>query len=426
MELAEPAQSQIAPVVILNNRSPVSTVGRIPMTQTPDKICILGGGFGGLFTALRLNQFPWANGKPEITLVDQNDHFLFTPFLYELVTEELQTWEIAPPFTELLAHTNVRFVQGDVEGIDLATSTVTLHQGQTLNYDRLVLALGGETPKDQVSGASEHAFAFRTIADAYALEEKLRQLEATDAEKIRVAIVGGGPSGVELACKLADRLGERGRLRLIDRGLQILDTADQGNQEAAQKALERRKIWLDLETNIKEVTANQIALDFKGQVDTLDVDLVLWTVGNTVAQSIQDLSVPHNEMGQIITEITLQIAEHASIYALGDLADCRDLQGQKISSTAQAALQQADCVAWNVWASLTDRPLLNFQYNHLGEMLTLGRETAALSGFGLQLDGPLAYIARRLIYLYRMPTLEHQMKVGLNWLFKPLLSEISS
>jgi demethylphylloquinone reductase len=396
------------------------------MTQISPKICILGGGFGGLFTALRLSQFPWSSPQPEITLVDHNDHFLFTPFLYELVTDELQSWEIAPPFTELLAHTNVRFVQGNVESIDVATSTVVLRQGQTLSCDRIVLALGGETPKDQVPGAAEHAFAFRTISDAYRLEERLRQLEATETEKIRVAIVGAGPSGVELACKLADRLGERGRLRLIDRGTQILDTAAPANREAAQKALERRGIWLDLETNIKEVATDQISLEFKGQVDTLDVDLVLWTVGNAVAQPIEALSVPHNDQGQVVTDMTLQVAEHPHVYALGDLADCRNLKGQKISSTAQAALQQADCVAWNVWASLTDRPLLNFQYNHLGEMLTLGRETAALSGFGLQLDGPLAYVARRLIYLYRMPTLEHQLKVGLNWLFKPLLSEISS
>ncbi|MGF1601580.1 MAG: NAD(P)/FAD-dependent oxidoreductase [Thermosynechococcaceae cyanobacterium] len=396
------------------------------MTQTPQKICILGGGFGGLFTALRLSQLPWSAPQPEITLVDHHDHFLFTPFLYELVTDELQSWEIAPPFTELLANTPVQFVQGDVERIDLATSTVKLKQGDVLSCDRIVLALGGETPKDQVPGAAEHAFAFRTITDAYALESRLRQLEASDADKIRVAIVGAGPSGVELACKLADRLGDRGRLRLIDRGTQILDSADPGNREAAQKALEKRGVWLDLETNIKDVGADQISLDFKAQVDTIPVELVLWTVGNAVAQPIQALSIPRNDQGQIVMEPTLQVSEYPHVYALGDLADCRDTNGKKISSTAQAALQQADCVAWNVWASVTHRPLLNFEYNHLGEMLTLGRDTAALSGFGLQLDGPLAYVARRMIYLYRMPTLEHQLKVGLNWLFKPLLSEISS
>ncbi len=90
--------------------------------------------------------------------------------------------------------------------------------------------------------------------------------------------------------------------------------------------------------------------------------------------------------------------------------------------TAQAALQQADCVAWNVWASLTERPLLPFRYNHMGEMLTLGQSTATLTGLGLKLDGPAAYLARRLIYLYRMPTLEHQLKVGLHWVTKPLIS----
>jgi demethylphylloquinone reductase len=324
-----------------------------------------------------------------------------------------------------LVNTNVQFVQGDVERIDLATSAVKLKQGEVLSCDRIVLALGGETPKDQVPGAAEHAFAFRTIADAYALEARLRQLEATESDRIRVAIVGAGPSGVELACKLADRLGARGRLRLIDRGEQILDSAAPNNRDAALKALEKRGVWLDLETHIKTVEADQISLDFKAQIDTIPVDLVLWTVGNAVAQSIQALPIAKNDQGQIVTESTLQVSEYPHLYALGDLADCRDSNGKKISSTAQAALQQADCVAWNVWASLSNRPLLNFKYNHLGEMLTLGRETATLSGFGLELEGPLAYVARRMIYLYRMPTLEHQLKVGLNWLFKPLLSEIS-
>lgn len=396
------------------------------MTETPQKICILGGGFGGLFTALRLSQFPWSSTPPDIVLVDHNDHFLFTPFLYELITEELQTWEIAPPFTELLANTNIRFVQGDVQTIDLATSSVTLQTGQELAYDRLALALGGETPQDQVPGAAEHTFPFRTVADAYRLEERLRQLENSNVDRIRVAIVGAGPSGVELACKIADRLGDRGRLRLIDRNDQILDTAEPANREAAQKALEKRGIWLDLETQIKSVGAEQLTLAFRDQTDTLAADVVLWTVGNTVASAVQALSVPKNEQGQVVTTTNLQISEHPHIYALGDLADCRDAEGKKVTSTAQAALQQADCVAWNIWASLTERPLLEFRYNHLGEMLTLGRETAALSGFGLQLDGPPAYLARRLIYLYRMPTLEHQLKVGLNWLFKPLLTEISS
>lgn len=392
------------------------------MSQTSQQICILGGGFGGLYTALRLSQLSWSDlERPTITLVDHRDRFLFSPFLYELMTGELQTWEVAPPFTELLADTGIRFVQGEVEHIELTQHQVHLADTTVLNYDRLVLALGGETPLDQVPGAAEHALPFRTITDAYRLEERLRQLEAAPIDKIRIAIVGAGPSGVELACKLADRLGERGRLRLIDRHSDILRTATPHNQRTARQALEQRQVWLDLDTTPKQVEADQLSLVYKEQVDTIPVDIVLWTVGTTIAKPIQALPLLHNARGQVVTQPTLQVVDHPDLLALGDLADCRDAEGQQVPSTAQVALQQADYAAWNIWAALTGRPLLPFQYTHLGEMLTLGTDAAALSGLGLKLDGPAAYLLRRLTYLYRMPTLGHQLKVGLNWILHPLL-----
>ena len=184
------------------------------MTEQQPRLCILGGGFGGLYTALRLSQLPWEDvPKPEITIVDRNDRFVFSPLLYELLTGELQTWEIAPPFVELLQNTGVRFHQGMVSNIDLQQKRVQLQDGLEINCDRLILALGGETPTDSIPGVTSYAYTFRTITDAYQLEERLRILTESDADKIRVAVVGGGYSGVELACKLADRLGSRGRLR---------------------------------------------------------------------------------------------------------------------------------------------------------------------------------------------------------------------
>lgn len=395
------------------------------MTEHQPTICILGGGFGGLYTALRLSQLPWNELKPQIILVDQNDHFLFSPLLYELVTGELQSWEIAPPYSELLANTEVRFIQSGVKEIDVAQQQVTLSD-QSISYDRLVLALGGETPLHQVPGSAEYALPFRTVQDAYRLEDRLRTLETSEAPKIRVAVVGAGPSGVELACKLADRLGDRGRIRLIERNNQILKSAPEFNQAAAEKALEKRQVWTDLETSIESLEAKQMTLRYKDKPDTLPVDLVLWTVGTAIAQPIQALPLLHNDLGQLLTDPTLQVQDSPNIFALGDLADCRDPQGKPNPKTAQVAIQQADCVGWNLWASLTQRPLLPFHYTHLGEMLTLGEDSAAMSGLGVQLDGPLAFMARRLIYLYRMPTLDHQLKIGFNWMFKPVLSALNT
>lgn len=394
------------------------------MTQQPARICILGGGFGGLYTALRLSQLPWESQRPEIVLVDQSDRFLFSPLLYELLTGELQTWEIAPPFAEILAGTNVRFCQGVVAGINVDERRVQLQDGLEISYDRLVLALGGETPLDMVPGAISYAFPFRTVGDAYRLEERLRVLEESPADKIRVAIVGAGYSGVELACKLADRLGERGRFRLIELSDQILRTSPEFNRTAANKALEARGVWIDLETKVESIEPNAIALEYKNQVDTIPVDLVIWTVGTRVAPIIFTLPLKQ-QRGQLTTTPTLQVVDHPEIFALGDLAQCFDAEGQQVPATAQAAFQQADYTGWNIWASLTNRPLLPFRYQHLGEVMTLGTNNATFTGLGLKLDGTLAYVARRLAYLYRMPTLNHQLKVGFNWLTSPIVKNLS-
>ncbi|HYX14368.1 MAG TPA: NAD(P)/FAD-dependent oxidoreductase, partial [Nostoc sp.] len=374
----------------------------------------------------RLSQLPWeATQKPEIVLVDQSDRFLFSPLLYELLTGELQTWEIAPPFEELLQGTGVRFYQGVVSGIDIDQKLVNVHEGPEIPYDRLVLALGGETPLDLVPGATSYAYPFRTISDVYRLEERLRFLEESDADKIRVAIIGGGYSGVELACKLADRLGERGRFRIIEIADQILRTSPEFNREAAKKAIEARGVFLDLETKVESIEQNSISLEYKNQLDTIPVDLVIWTVGTRVAPVVKSLPLKQNQRGQISTTSNLQVLDHPEIFALGDLADCHDVEGQQVPATAQAAFQQADYTAWNIWASLTNRPLLPFRYQQLGEMMALGIDNATLTGLGIKLDGPLASVARRIAYLYRLPTLDHQLKVGFNWLVRPIIETLS-
>ena len=396
------------------------------MTQPTTKICILGGGFGGLYTALRLSQLPWeSTPKPEIILVDQSDRFVFSPLLYELLTRELQTWEIAPPYSELLQGTGIQFHQAAVSAIDINKQTVQLADKSELNYDRLVLALGGETPLDLVPGAATHAYPFRTITDAYKLEERLRILETTNPEKIRVAIVGAGYSGVELACKLADRIGEKGRFRLIELGDQILRTSPEFNREAAKKALDSKGIFIDLETKVAAIDQDSISLEYKNQIDTIPVDLVIWTVGTKVSPVVKSLPVKQNQQGKITTTPQLQVLEHPEIFALGDLADSLDAEGKQVPATAQVAFQQADYTAWNIWATITNRPLLPFRYQPLGEMMALGIDNATLTGLGVQLDGSFAYLARRLAYLYRLPTLNHQLKVGFNWLVSPIIEAVS-
>jgi NADH dehydrogenase len=395
--------------------------------RSSNRICILGGGFGGLYTALKLAQFPWeSSDQPEITLVDRSDRFVFSPLLYELVTDELQTWEIAPPFVELLANTPIQFRQADVEDINPDSQQVSLVGDESrLDYDRLVLALGGETPLDGVPGAANHAIPFRTVSDAYRVRQRLQNLENSDSDKIRVAIVGGGYSGVEIACKLADRLGNRGRIRIVERHDSILRHSPEFNRNAGKRALSDRGVWTDLETDVVSISEDSISLRYRGQIDEIPVDLVLWTVGTRVAPVVERLPFERGDRGKIKVNSHLQVCDRPNIFALGDLADAHDADGQTIPATAQAAFQQADYTAWNLWASLTQRPLLPLRYQNLGEMMTLGIDNATLSGLGVSLDGPLAHIARRLMYLYRLPTLEHQVKVGVNWIVDPLRALIT-
>ena len=148
---------------------------------------------------------------------------------------------------------------------------------------------------------------------------------------------------------------------------------------------------------MEEITADTISLTYRGETEALPVDVTLWTVGNRIPELVRSLPLDKNERGQIKADATLQTSDPA-IFAVGDLAESCDKAGAVVPSTGQVAIQQADYVAWNVWASLGDRPALEFRYQNLGEMLALGNTEATLSGLGLTLDGPLAYAARRLVY----------------------------
>ena len=148
-------------------------------------------------------------------------------------------------------------------------------------------------------------------------------------------------------------------------------------------------------------------------------------MGNQVSQLIDKLPLAKNDQQLLKIESTLQVQGRDDIYALGDVADCYDTEGKPLPATAQVAFQQSDYCAWNLWAAATNRPLLSFRYQPLGEMMTLGIDNATINGLGLKLDGPMAYVARRLIYLYRLPTLKHQLTVGLNWITQPIVELLS-
>lgn len=394
------------------------------------RIVILGGGFGGLYTALELCQRSWEK-PPQITLVDRQNQFVFLPLLYELISGEMNEWEIAPTFQSVLANTPARWQQAEVTGIDIEDRRVSLSDDSDLDYDYLVVSLGGETAYFDVPGAKEYALPFRELADAKRLQELLRQWQAPEGSEtdrtLTLAIVGAGPSGVELACKLADCLGDRADIHLIDRGHDILQSFQTDSRAAAHRALTERCVHLHLNTQVLEVGADFVRFRGTEAETLLPASATLWTAGTTVAPVVQTLPLTRNKLHQLEILPTLQTHDRPEIFALGDNAAGSDAEGNPIPTTAQAAFQQASYCAWNVWALATasekqsPRPLLPFRYLALGEMLSLGADNASLSGLGMSLDGPLGYVTRRLVYLARLPSLEHQMRVGWHWMTQPLL-----
>ncbi|XP_058097245.1 alternative NAD(P)H-ubiquinone oxidoreductase C1, chloroplastic/mitochondrial isoform X2 [Magnolia sinica] len=452
------------------------------LSHIKPRVCILGGGFGGLYTALRLESLVWPSGKkPQVLLVDQSDRFVFKPMLYELLSGEVDAWEIAPRFSDLLANTSIQFFQDRVKllhpsdnlGMNGPTrsgcgGTVHLESGVVIEYDWLVLALGAEAKLDVVPGAAEFALAFSTLEDARKVDKKLRMLErgkfGKESSPIRVAVVGCGYSGVELAATISERLQDKGVVQAINVETTICPTAPPGNREAALKVLSSRGVQLFLgyfvscirrvceaensdkltETGKEEATVGEqdhekYILELKPvekglESRILEADLVLWTVGSkplvpSLEHGNYGYLFPVNSRGQAETDEMLRVKGHPRIFAIGDSAALRDSSGRLLPATAQVAFQQADFTGWNLWAAINDRPLLPFRFQNLGEMMILGKNDAAISPSfveGLTLDGPIGHTARKLAYLLRLPTDEHRVKVGISWFTKSAIDSIAS
>ncbi|WP_083887096.1 NAD(P)/FAD-dependent oxidoreductase [Nodosilinea nodulosa] len=373
------------------------------------RICILGGGFGGLYCALSLHQRLGKSEQVHITLVEPRDRFNFTPMLYELLTHELAPWEIAPAYRDLLRHTAIDLRQDWVENIDLSQRTVTLRHGEPLTYDYLVVALGSQMRPPAIAGSQAHTLPFTTLADAEQIERRLADLQRQP--QVQVVIAGAGPSGVELACKLSDRLGERGQVTVVDRRGEILRSYPERLQQAAMRALAKRGVEIYLNAAVEGVDAGGMTFDYQGKSRRCQADLMLWTVGTVPRSWLGSGAPPPTLYGQCPVRPTLQLAEHSNVFVLGDMAAMPAPGRDRAPTTAQAAYQAGPAVAHNLLALIANRPLKPFVYNHLGDMLTLGQGEAVVCGFGLCITGRLGAFSRHWAYWLRLPTHAHRWRV---------------
>lgn len=393
------------------------------------RILIVGGGFGGLFTALDLES------SCDVTLISDADHFLFTPMLYEYLSGEVEEWHIAPNYRELLDE-SVSMLRDEVTTIDLVTQTVTLKKrGESLPYDVLVLAVGGVTNFAGVEGAADHAIPFRKIADA----DKLRQtmvdaldrvppdLPPQDTQRaLTFAVVGAGASGVELSTKMADLLRDafqrralRGepRVLVIEMGDQIVPGMGGQIREFVEDALRESRVEVHTLTRVVRVAEKTLVFEHNGVETEIDTAAVVWAGGVRVSPLVENLEVEKTSRGLILVNPTLQVPSHESVFALGDIAFYNDA-APTLAGTAQLALQEAGLVAKNIKAFLSGHELRTKHFEELGEAVSLGTERAAVLAGGKAFGGPLARQARFALYTARLPTWHHRLRVGASWFFE--------
>ena len=395
-----------------------------PSEVEPAAVVVIGGGFGGLNTALQLAA---SAEHPSVVLLEPREHFLFLPLLYELLSAELKRWEIAPRYSELLAGSGVVWIQERAARIDRANRTITTDSGRQLPYSSAVIASGGQLETCGVPGVREHAVGFRTLEDVAQIQGWIEQLNTKQSPLQRIGIVGAGASGVELACKLADLLAGSAIVELVEQGPELLPIAKAFNREQAREALQQRDIRLRLNTRVASVEANGLQLQRLGDgttsVETLRCDGVIWTAG--LAASVPELEppLPLDPRGRLRCAPSLQVEGSEDLFVLGDAAACPDPSGEHPSgalypANAQVAYQQASCIARNLQRLRIGAPLDSFIWKDLGEMMGLGIGQASLTGMGVTLAGPAAFQLRRLAYLARMPGLPQQLKVAGGWLAK--------
>ncbi len=415
------------------------------MAQDPRPTIILGGGFTGLFTALHLGRRDYPH---PIYLIDQNERFAFKPLLYELMSEEMQDDQVCPTYESLLKGKSVSVIEGTVQEIDLKRQRVSLESGLHYDYGHLVLALGSVTSYFGIGGAKEYTFAFRTQEDAIALTQHLHHcLQAAaqcDDPQIRralltIAVVGAGPSGVEMAATLGDLLplwyaklgGDPQDLSIVlmNRGDAILE-GDINSQlrQTAEQALQQRAVPVDIRLNaaVKAVSAEQLTYETGDKTETLPTHTVIWTAGTGTHPLIKTLDIPddhRDKHGRLRVNPELQLPGYAEVFAGGD---CAGAEGQSLPPTAQVAYQQGEGIAHNLYALATDQPLKPVEVTLRGSLLKLGMGDSVANLFNrFEVNGTVGHLIRQGAYLELLPTPIHDIKATAEWLTDEIFNRYS-
>lgn len=382
-------------------------------------VVIVGGGFAGLTLALQLSR---QSPRPPIVLVEPQPQFAFLPLLYELLSGELQAWEVAPRYDDLLQSSGIALIQDRISTIHWQDHTVVTMGGQRLRYAQLVLATGSQPNDFGVPGVKEHALHFHSLNDVARLRQLVKSLNrpsgaGNEKSSPALAVVGAGPTGVELACKLADLLEGRATIHLIEQGEQVLPLARAFNREQALNTLQRLHIHCHLNARVETMSATSVTFTGEGRTTSLHHQGLIWTAGSKPRRPtlVPELS---QRPGRLAVDEQLRSLDIPDCVVIGDLAVHQPADGTATPwpSTAQVAMQQGEAAAATVMALRQSQDPPAFRFNDLGEMLSLGKGNATLTGMGMTLAGPLAFKLRRLTYLARLPKASLGLRSAGAWL----------
>jgi NADH dehydrogenase len=414
-------------------RSTLSHQRQLSMGETshPHHVVIVGAGFGGLEVARRL-----AGAPARITIIDQRNHHLFQPLLYQVATASLATSEIAWPIRHLLRkRQEVTTLLAAVTGIDTGNNRVLLEGGDTISYDTLVLATGAQHAYFGHDEWEPYAPGLKTLEDATTIRRRIllaferaeREADlARRAALLTFVIVGGGPTGVELAGTIVELAHEtlrrdfrhidtrEARIILIEAGPRILPSFTEELSSYAHTALQRSGVEIELNRPVRECSADGVVFGDR----KLPAKVILWAAGVRASPAASWLGAPADHANRVKVERNLSAPGHPEIFVIGDTATIDAWHGAPVPGIAPAAKQQGHHVADTIKARLRgDRSSRPFHYKHAGSLATIGKRSAVIDFGWIKVRGWIAWWIWGLAHIYFLISVRNRLAVALNWLW---------
>ncbi|HEY7349717.1 MAG TPA: NAD(P)/FAD-dependent oxidoreductase [Ktedonobacterales bacterium] len=410
-------------------------------TSGRPKIVILGAGFAGVYAAQELARLLPRAADGEITLIDENNFFVFTPMLTEVAGGQLDTRHIVIAIRHFSRRIN--FKQGRVEHIDLQNKRVTIALGraedafpdreETLEADHLVMALGSIINYHGIPGLPENSLTIKSLGDAAAIQNRaLALLERADEEPdpdlrqelLTFVVGGGGFSGVETMAALNDLVREVAQnyprimpsdihTILIHAGDRLLPELNEKLAAYTLQKLEQRGVEVRLRASLSGASNDYVELKGGERIKT---HLLIWTGGVAPSPAVKNLDCERSHRGGIVTDECFRIAGLAGAWAIGDCADVpQPGKQQPYTPTAQNATREGKILARNIVATLRGEAPQPFVYRPIGELAIIGKRTGVASVYGMCFSGKLAWIMWRTIYLVKMPRFRMRLRVAVDW-----------